>query len=264
MNFRVNSNSLNIQKLKTLKQMKIEKILSVFAVALLVVSCNQNGAQNKPLKTAADSLSYAIGMDVARNVKTTFQEDENFDHDLFYQGYKNVIDSADIKIEQEKVQNIIRTYMQNKQKEMAEKREAEAVKSAEEKFADLKAAGEKLMAENISKEGVQTTESGLQYIVIKEGEGEKPTPADKVKVHYHGTLFDGSVFDSSVDRGEPTSFGVSQVIKGWTEGLQLMSVGSKYKFFIPQELAYGYRGSGGKIKPFTPLVFEVELLEVVK
>ncbi|TYA90820.1 FKBP-type peptidyl-prolyl cis-trans isomerase, partial [Seonamhaeicola marinus] len=114
------------------------------------------------------------------------------------------------------------------------------------------------------KEGVQTTESGLQYIVLEEGNGEKPTASDRVKVHYHGTLFDGTVFDSSVDRGEPTTFGVGQVIKGWTEGLQLMSVGSKYKFFIPQELAYGHQQRGQHIKPFTPLVFEVELLEIVK
>ncbi|TXE06089.1 FKBP-type peptidyl-prolyl cis-trans isomerase [Seonamhaeicola algicola] len=242
--------------------MKIGKIFSVFAVALLVVSCNQNGAQNKPLNTAADSLSYAIGMDVARNVSATF--DEEFDHDLFYQGYKNVVDSADVKIDKNLVQGIIQTYMQKKQQEMAEKQQAEAAKKAEEQFGELKAAGEKLMAENISKEGVQTTESGLQYIVLEEGNGEKPTASDRVKVHYHGTLFDGTVFDSSVDRGEPTTFGVGQVIKGWTEGLQLMSVGSKYKFFIPQELAYGHQQRGQHIKPFTPLVFEVELLEIVK
>lgn len=242
--------------------MKIGKIFSVFAVALLVVSCNQNGAQNKPLNTAADSLSYAIGMDVARNVSATF--DEEFDHDLFYQGYKNVVDSADVKIDKNLVQGIIQTYMQKKQQEMAEKQQAEAAKKAEEQFGELKAAGEKLMAENISKEGVQTTESGLQYIVLEEGDGEKPTASDRVKVHYHGTLFDGTVFDSSVDRGEPTTFGVGQVIKGWTEGLQLMSVGSKYKFFIPQELAYGHQQRGQHIKPFTPLVFEVELLEIVK
>ncbi|APY10255.1 peptidylprolyl isomerase [Seonamhaeicola sp. S2-3] len=243
--------------------MKIEKVLSLFALALLVVSCNQNGAQNKPLKTQADSLSYAIGMDVARNVGVSFDANE-FDHDLFFQGYRNVIDSAEVKIDQAAVQGIIRTYMQKKQQEQFEKQQAEAKQKAEEQYGDLKAAGEKLMAENISKEGVQTTESGLQYIVLKEGDGEKPTPTDRVKVHYHGTLFDGTVFDSSVDRGEPATFGVGQVIKGWTEGLQLMSVGSKYKFFIPQELAYGYQQKGQHIKPFSPLVFEVELLEIVK
>lgn len=243
--------------------MKIGKILSVFAIALIVVSCNKNVAQNKALKTQADSLSYAIGMDVARNVSASFNGGD-FDHDIFYQGYMNVIDSADVKIDQAAVQGIIQTYMQNKQKEQFEKQQAEAAKKAEEQYGALKTAGEKLIADNISKEGVQTTESGLQYIVLKDAEGDKPTAADKVKVHYHGTLFDGTVFDSSVDRGEPTTFGVGQVIKGWTEGLQLMPVGSKYKFFIPQELAYGHQQRGEHIKPFTPLVFEVELLEIVK
>ena len=127
-----------------------------------------------------------------------------------------------------------------------------------------KAANDKFLEDNKSKDGVKVTESGLQYLVMKEGTGEKPTAESKVKVHYHGTLIDGTVFDSSVERGEPAEFGVNQVIKGWTEGLQLMSVGSKYKFFIPQDLAYGARQTGEKIKPYSTLVFEVELLEVAK
>ena len=124
--------------------------------------------------------------------------------------------------------------------------------------------GEKFLEENKSKDGVKVTESGLQYIVLKEGTGEKPTAESTVKVHYHGTLTDGTVFDSSVDRGEPTEFGVGQVIRGWTEGLQLMPVGSKYKFFVPQDLGYGARQAGEKIKPYSTLIFEVELLEIVK
>jgi FKBP-type peptidyl-prolyl cis-trans isomerase FklB len=111
-------------------------------------------------------------------------------------------------------------------------------------------------------EGVVTTESGLQYTVLNEGQGNKPTPSDKVTVHYHGTLLDGTVFDSSVDRGEPATFGVSQVIPGWTEALQLMNVGSKLKLFIPSNLAYGERGAGAKIGPNATLVFEVELLSI--
>ena len=125
-----------------------------------------------------------------------------------------------------------------------------------------KAGNVKFLEENKSKEGVKVTASGLQYIVLKEGTGAKPTAESQVKVHYHGTLIDGTVFDSSVDRGEPAEFGVNQVIPGWTEGLQLMSVGSKYKFFIPQELGYGARQAGEKIKPYSTLIFEVELLEV--
>ena len=137
--------------------------------------------------------------------------------------------------------------------------------TATTKFNDNKVAGEKFLEENKIKPDVKTTASGLQYLVMKEGTGEKPTAVSKVKVHYHGTLIDGTVFDSSVDRGEPAEFGVSQVIKGWTEGLQLMPVGSKYKFFIPQDLAYGaFPRQGGPIKPFSTLVFEVELLGIDK
>lgn len=133
-----------------------------------------------------------------------------------------------------------------------------------EQYADYKAENEKFLAENKTKEGVITTESGLQYKVITEGTGAKPTKDDKVKVHYTGTLLDGTKFDSSLDRGEPAQFGVGQVIKGWTEGLQIMPVGSKYIFWIPSDLAYGERGAGRDIKPNSVLKFEVELLEIVK
>ncbi len=132
-----------------------------------------------------------------------------------------------------------------------------------EQFKAEKEEGENFMTENAKKEGIQTTESGLQYEVLKEANGPKPSAQDEVRVHYHGMLIDGSVFDSSVDRGEPAVFGVSQVIRGWIEGLQLMPVGSKYKFYIPYDLAYGANGTSS-IPPFSPLVFEVELLEIVK
>lgn len=125
-------------------------------------------------------------------------------------------------------------------------------------------AGTKFLAENGKKKGVTTTASGLQYEVMKAGEGEKPKATDRVTVHYHGTLMDGKVFDSSVDRGEPATFGLNQVIPGWTEGVQLMPKGSKYRFFIPYDLAYGSRGSGGDIKPYSTLIFEVEFLELAK
>ena len=131
------------------------------------------------------------------------------------------------------------------------------------KYGTVKEDGEKFLAENALKEGVTTTESGLQYEVIKMGRGKKPTATDKVKVHYHGTLIDGTVFDSSVERGEPTSFGLNQVIKGWTEGLQLMPVGSKFRFYIPQELGYGAQ-SAGSIPPYSTLIFDVELLSIEK
>ena len=130
------------------------------------------------------------------------------------------------------------------------------------KYGDTKIQGEQFLAENALKEGVQVTESGLQYEVIKMGKGKKPAATDKVKVHYHGTLIDGTVFDSSVDRGEPITFGLNQVIKGWTEGLQLMSIGSKYKLYLPYQLAYGERGAGANIPPYAALIFTVELLGI--
>ena len=231
--------------------MKIMKFLSLVTLVLLVVSCNKSGVSKKSLKTELDSVSYAIGMDVAKNVEKSFDE---FDNELFIQGFVNASDSIDIMIDETKAQQIVRAYFQKKQQADAAKKQEEARVNKEE--------GDKFLAENKSKDGVVTTESGLQYIVLKEGTGEKPTATSKVKVHYHGTLLNGTVFDSSVDRGEPAEFGVTQVIKGWTEGLQLMTTGSKYKLFIPSDLAYGPRGSGAKILPNSALIFDVELLEV--
>ncbi|WOD44143.1 FKBP-type peptidyl-prolyl cis-trans isomerase [Hwangdonia lutea] len=242
--------------------MKTIKILSIALVATTLFSCNNNGLTNKPLKTQVDSVSYAIGMDVARNVNTSASE---IDRDIFIQGFINTLDSTATLIEEDKAREIINNYFRSKQEENRKKQQAEALKKAEEQYNDVKVASENFLEENKAKEGVKTTASGLQYIVLKEGNGEKPEEASKVKVHYHGTTIDGEVFDSSVDRGTPSEFFVNQVIKGWTEGLQLMPVGSKYKFFIPQELAYGaFPRQGGKIKPFDALIFEVELLEIVK
>lgn len=234
--------------------MKITKFLSLGALALIAASCNQNTSTKKPITTELDSVSYAIGMDVARNVKASF---DDFDEDLFVQGFSNVIDSTDILLDETKAQEVVRTYFQNKQKQEAAK--------AQEAGIQNKVDGEKFLAENKTKEGVVTTETGLQYIVLKEGTGATPTTASKVKVHYHGTLIDGTVFDSSVDRGEPAEFGVTQVIKGWTEGLQLMKEGAKFKFFIPSDIAYGANPRpGGAIKANSTLIFDVELLEIVE
>ena len=141
--------------------------------------------------------------------------------------------------------------------EAAEKHMAEMAKKN-------KLEGDKFLAENAKKEGVKSTPSGLQYIVITEGEGDTPTSTDIVKVHYTGTLIDGRVFDSSVSRGVPAQFGVNQVIPGWTEALQMMKVGSKYKLFLPSDIAYGERGAGEMIQPNSTLIFEVELLDIIK
>jgi len=242
--------------------MKTIKLLSIALVATVLFSCNKNGVTNKPLNTSVDSVSYAIGMDVAKNVNNSASE---IDRDLFIQGFVNTLDSTSLLIEEDKARDIINVYFKAKQEEKRKEQQAEQLKKIEEQFNDVKVAGENFLEENKTKEGVQTTASGLQYVVLKEGTGEKPEAASKVRVHYHGTNIDGEVFDSSVDKGLPAEFFVNQVIKGWTEGLQLMQVGSKYKFFIPQELSYGaFPRKGGKIKPFDALIFEVELLDIVK
>ena len=240
--------------------MKLTNILAATVVGLSVVSCSNGQFQQKSsLATEVDSVSYALGLDMANKIKVNF---DDMDQGLFVQGFKNGMDSTNLLIESKDINNILRTFFQKKQQERMKEMQEEQAKKAEVEFGDNKKAGEEFLAENKTKDGVQTTESGLQYIVLKEGEGEAPTASSRVKVHYHGTLTDGTVFDSSVERGEPSEFGVGQVIKGWTEGLQLMKPGAKYKFFIPQDLAYGAQQRGQHIKPFSALVFEVELLEV--
>jgi len=181
------------------------------------------------------------------------------------EGFMSVIDSSEVLIDQDKAQEVISVYFQKKQEADFKKQQEEALKKVEETYASNKAAGVKFLEENKSKEGVKVTSSGLQYIVLKEGNGPKPTTNNKVKVHYHGTLVDGTVFESSVENGVPAEFFVTQVIQGWIEGLQLMPVGSKYKFFVPQELAYGaFPRQGGGIKPFDTLIFEIELLDIIQ
>ncbi|WP_283635968.1 FKBP-type peptidyl-prolyl cis-trans isomerase [Aquaticitalea lipolytica] len=242
--------------------MKINKLLSAVIVASVMFSCNKKGASKESLKTEIDSVSYAIGMDVARNAKTSFSE---INSELFMEGFMSVIDSSEVLIDQDKAQEVISVYFQKKQEAEFKKQQEEALKKVEETYADNKAAGVKFLEENKSKEGVKVTSSGLQYIVLKEGSGPKPTTNNKVKVHYHGTLIDGTVFESSVENGAPAEFFVTQVVQGWIEGLQLMPVGSKYKFFVPQELAYGaFPRQGGGIKPFDTLIFEIELLEIIQ
>lgn len=234
--------------------MKLVKYFVVVGVvATVLFSCNGKSVSKKSLETELDSVSYAIGLDMALKLKANFAEADN---DLFIQGFQNGIDSSHMLIENQMLQGVISNYFRNKQQK-------DAAAKAEAEFGEVKKEGEAFIAENKTKEEVIETDSGLQYIVLSEGKGDNATAQSRVKVHYHGTLIDGTVFDSSVDKGEPAEFGVGQVIPGWTEGLQLMNVGSKFKFFIPQGLAYGANPRpGGVIKPFMPLVFEVELLEI--
>ena len=232
---------------------KISVLVATVIVAMSASFTSCDSHKSASLKTAVDSASYAIGINTGANYRTNLKTlpggEANIDDLIagFIQAIKG--DSAAMKMTPETAQQYLQTYF---------------VEASAKEAAQNKEAGEKFLAENKTKEGVITTESGLQYKVEKEGTGEKPTAADRVKVHYTGTLLDGTKFDSSVDRGEPAEFGVSQVIRGWTAGLQIMPAGSKYIFWIPSDLAYGERGAGQDIKPNSVLKFEVELLEVIK
>lgn len=201
------------------------------------------------LKTSKDSLSYAFGVSFGDYLKNVFKQQgiEDPNMDLVLKGLTETLKNQSTALDPNTCQMYIQSYIQNERMKMA-KIQLEA--------------GEKFLAENKTKPGIQTTASGLQYEIIKEGTGAKPAATDQVKVHYHGTLTDGRVFDSSVQRGEPATFPVNGVIQGWVEALQLMPVGSKWKLFIPSGLAYGPQGTGG-IPPNSVLIFEVELLEIV-
>jgi FKBP-type peptidyl-prolyl cis-trans isomerase FklB len=239
--------------------MKVIKLVFVLTLVITMVSCG-DAIEKKELKTEIDSASYTYGLALGSQLRVNFTE---VDRNLFIQGFKNGLDSTKLLVEVKEIDNILRPFFTKKQAEQQAKMQEEALKKTEEEYAEVKLEGEKFLEANKDAEGVVTTDSGLQYIVLEEGTGVKPNPRSKVTVHYTGTLIDGTVFDSSVERGEPATFGVSQVIEGWTEGLQLMPAGSKYKFFIPQNLGYGANPrSGGVIRPFDPLIFEVELIEV--
>lgn len=213
------------------------------------------------LANSNDSLSYSIGYSIAQSMKQ--QNLTNLNTTVVGQAIADALKGQKLAIGEGQMQQIMMGFMQKQQMAMQQKQEgmmAERAKLAEPN----KKAGAAFLAENKTKPGVQTTASGLQYIVEKEGTGAKPTAADRVKVHYTGTLLNGDVFDSSVQRGQPAEFGVTEVIKGWTEVLQLMPVGSKWKVFIPSDIAYGDRGAGEGIGPGSTLIFDIELLDIVK
>mgnify|MGYP003585201488 FL=1 len=204
------------------------------------------------LTNDVDSMSYALGVNVgndfAKNIKSIPGGKSNID--LLIKGFATAMKGDTTLLTNDLAQSYFRDYLTKVQNKLNEQ---------------VKADGEKFMAENLKKEGIQVTPSGLQYIVLKSSDGAKPLATDKVKVHYTGTLMDGKVFDSSVERGEPVEFALNQVIPGWSEGVQLMPVGSKFKFFIPSNLGYGEQGvPQAGIPPFSPLTFEVELLDIIK
>ena len=200
-----------------------------------------------------DKLSYALGLGIGQQLSQMGASDISAED--FAQAIKDVLEGNELKVSHREAQAIVQDYFQ-KQEQKLQAQRAEAGKAHKE-------AGEKYLAENAKKEGVITLPSGLQYQVLKEGSGKKPTAKDTVQCHYEGFLIDGTVFDSSIQRGEPATFPLQQVIAGWTEGLQLMQEGAKYRFFIPYRLGYGEGGAGNSIPPFAALIFDVELIQVV-
>jgi len=223
----------------------MKKTIVLSSLMLLIACKTEKPNQAANLVTELDSVSYSLGVNIGENIKKQF-EDINLNN--FEAGIKDVLEKdVEAKISDNQAQAIIQSYFTKKQQQQSESVIEEGIN---------------FLRENGKREGVTTLASGLQYEVISNGTGPKPTIEDNVTTHYHGTLIDGTVFDSSVDRGEPASFPVGGVIKGWTEALQLMSVGSKWKLYVPYDLAYGERGAGPQIGPYSTLIFDVELISI--
>jgi FKBP-type peptidyl-prolyl cis-trans isomerase FklB len=215
----------------------------------------RSGSGSRELKTQKDKVSYGIGMDIGQSFKQQALSEKDVDFDKLRMGILDVVGGTKPLLTDSQLQ----TVMMDFRKELMERQDSVNRKKGEENMK----AGEEFLAKNGKEAGVVTTASGLQYKVITEGKGKKPDSGSTVTVHYTGTLLDGTEFDSSVKRGQPATFPVNGVIKGWTEALQLMPMGSKWKLFIPAGLAYGQRGAGQKIGPNSTLIFEVELISIV-
>ena len=224
------------------RKFSVLSLVSIFLVLWVFTSC-----ADEKMQTFEQKSSYLIGYDMGRYIQ---ESGVNLDIDAFVKAIQDQMAGKESALSEEEQSEVMNKLQQLRTEKMAKELEKN------------KKEGDDFLAENKKKDGIKVTESGLQYIVEKEGEGVKPKAEDIVKVHYVGTFIDGTEFDSSYSRNEPAEFPVNGVISGWTEALQLMSVGSKYKLFIPSDLAYGERGAGGAIPPNTALIFEVELLEI--
>ncbi len=227
--------------------MKTKNILYFMLAGLIfVVSCSQNDqGKEKDLVSDLDSVSYCLGVSVGNNIQSSF---DTVDPGIIAQAINDVYMENALKMDPDQANQYLSQYFSKKQDKIADENKAES---------------DDFLEENKDKEGVKTTESGLQYKIIKEGNGPSPEADSRVKVHYHGTFVDGDVFDSSVERGEPAEFVVGQVIKGWQEALQMMKVGGKWQLYIPPQLAYG-DNTRGRMEPNKMLIFEVELIDILE
>ncbi|MFA5683529.1 MAG: FKBP-type peptidyl-prolyl cis-trans isomerase [Lysobacteraceae bacterium] len=233
--------------------MKLSLRHTLLAVAAAGIIAGSGAASGQELKTEKDKVSYMVGMQVGGSL---VQIKDEIDMNIVIAAIHSAMAGDQPKLSAEEAMAVQQEFAQKLQGKREAEMQALAVKNKEE--------GEAFLAQNKSAKGVRSTGSGLQYLVVTEGKGAKPASTDTVKVHYTGTLLDGTKFDSSVDRGEPAQFALNAVIPGWTEALQLMPVGSKYTLWIPSDLAYGDRGTPGPIGPNATLKFDVELLEIVK
>ncbi len=237
------------------------KLTAFAALALLMSACSNQATgqkgRNVPLATTIDSVSYGVGSDVGHNLKMNLKQAglDSLNLDAMFAGMRDAMDSTE-RISTDKVKAVVQAYMIAAQRKVMDAQE----KKAEGNLAE----GRAFLAENGKKPGIVTTATGLQYEVLQMGNGPKPTADQTVKVNYRGTLINGKEFDSSYKRGEPAEFPVNAVIPGWTEALQLMPVGSRWKLFIPSDLAYGQHGAGADIPGNSTLIFEVELMDIVK
>lgn len=223
------------------------------AAAITAFGASSVAVSKDKLETERDKVSYMVGMQIGGSLQ---QIKDEVDLQTLFQGIETTLKDGKPLLTPEEAGEVQQKFAERLQAQHAAQEQAAAKKNKEE--------GEAFLASNKGKKGVKTTASGLQYQVVSEGKGAKPAATDTVKVHYTGTMLDGTKFDSSVDRGQPATFALNQVIPGWTEGLQLMPEGSKYTLWIPSELAYGDKGTPGPIGPNSTLKFEVELLEIVK
>ena len=231
----------------------MRRLVAVSVLSTLLLAVQVYGAEEISLKDKKDKVSYAIGLDVGNAMK---KQSIDINTDIFVKGLQDALSGGKKLMTDDEIRETMTAFS----REMAEKQK-ETMKKLGEKN---KQEGDAFLAENKKKEGVKTLPSGLQYKVITEGTGKMPKATDTVTVNYRGTLIDGTEFDSSYKRGQPATFSVNGVIKGWTEALQLMKEGSKWQLFIPSELAYGDRGAGGQIGPNATLIFDVELISVTE